>query len=177
MIFCQDNPHFPDQPKGMQAVLLECGFLVQHLQGKCKKCEPDSLDCCCKRIIEQQADFKEQQSLVQEVIEVAGHLCIFLLKFHRELNFIEYFWGVVKKYLCEHCDYTFKTLKKNMLEALDSINIQTIQWWEHQMQRWMDAYRNGMETWAAQIHIQNYSSKNYKSHRCIPEQVARAFDQ
>ena len=108
---------------------------------------------------------------------MAGHLCIFLPKFHCELNFIEYFWGVVKKYLHEHCDYTFETLKKNMPEALDSINIQTIQWWEHQMQRWMDAYRNGMETWAAQIHIQNYSSKNYKSHRCIPEQVARAFDQ
>jgi hypothetical protein len=74
-------------------------------------------------------------------------------KFHCELNFIEYFWGVVKKYLCEHCDYTFETLKKNMPEALDSINMQTIQWWEHWMQRWMDAYQNGMETQAAQIHI------------------------
>ncbi len=37
--------------------------------------------------------------LVQEVIEAAGHLCIFLPKFHCELNFIEFFWGWVKRYL------------------------------------------------------------------------------
>ena len=33
----------------------------------------------------------EQKSSVQEVIEAAGHLCIFLPKFHCELNFIEFF--------------------------------------------------------------------------------------
>ena len=32
------------------------------------------------------------KSLVQEVIEAAGHICIFLPKFHCELNFIEFFW-------------------------------------------------------------------------------------
>ena len=153
MVFPQDDPHFPDQPKGMCVVLLEHGLPVQHLRGKCKKCEPGSFDCCCKQIIEQQANFKEQRSLVQEVIEAAGHLCIFLPKFHCKLNFIEYFWGVVKKYLHEHCDYTFETLKKNMLEALNSVNLQTIRQWEHRMQRWMYAYWNGMETRAAQIHI------------------------
>jgi len=35
-----------------------------------------------------------------------GHLCIFLPKFHCELNFIKFFWGVVKKYLYNNCDYT-----------------------------------------------------------------------
>jgi hypothetical protein len=39
----------------------------------------------------------EQRSLLQEVIEAAGHF--FLPKFHGELNFIEFFWGMVKKYL------------------------------------------------------------------------------
>jgi hypothetical protein len=53
-----------------------------------------------------------QKSLVQEVIESAGHFCLFLPKFHCELNFIEYFWGMVKKYLRDNCDYTFDTLKK-----------------------------------------------------------------
>jgi hypothetical protein len=38
-----------------------------------------------------QPDFQQQKSLVQEVIEAAGHLCILLPKFHCELNFIEFF--------------------------------------------------------------------------------------
>ena len=58
-----------------------------------------------------QPDFEEQKSLVQETIEAAGHLCIFLLKFYCELNFIEFFWEAVKKYLQEHCDYTYNGLR------------------------------------------------------------------
>jgi hypothetical protein len=33
-------------------------------------------------------------SLKQETIKGLGHLCLFLLKFHCELNFIEFFWGL-----------------------------------------------------------------------------------
>jgi hypothetical protein len=77
-----------------------------------------------------QPDFKEQKSLVQEVIEAAGHLCIFLLKFHCELNFIEFFWEVVKKYLGDNCNYTFATLKENMPKALESVCLSTIRLWE-----------------------------------------------
>ena len=79
--------------------------------------------------------------MVQEVIEDAGHLCIFLPKYHCELNFIEFFWGAVKRYLREHCDYSFNTLKVNMPLALSSVSVQTIRRWEHRMKRWMQAYR------------------------------------
>jgi hypothetical protein len=53
---------------------------------------------------------------------------------------------MVKKYLRNNCDYTFDTLKENMLKALASVNIVTIWRWEHRMVRWMDAYRAGLET-------------------------------
>jgi transposase len=68
-------------------------------------------------------NFQEQQSLVQEVIKAARHMCIFLPKFHCELNFIEFFWGAVKQYLREHCDYTFTTLQENLLKALVSVDL------------------------------------------------------
>lgn len=55
-------------------------------------CEVSVTDCCACHLLGIQPDFKEQQSLVQEVIEAAGHECIFLPKFHWELNFIEFFW-------------------------------------------------------------------------------------
>ncbi|KZT08516.1 uncharacterized protein LAESUDRAFT_736015 [Laetiporus sulphureus 93-53] len=40
-----------------------------------------------------------------------------------ELNPIEFFWGAVKKYLCDNCDYTFKTLQENLPNALTSVDL------------------------------------------------------
>jgi len=79
--------------------------------------------CCNKRVLEVQPDFQQQKSYIQEVIENAGHLCIFLPKFHCELNFIEWFWGKVKKYLQDNCDGTFNTLKTNMPSAMQSVTV------------------------------------------------------
>lgn len=132
--------------------------------------------CCLKQILKLQDDFQEQKLLVQEVIEAAGHLCIFLLKFHCELNYIEFFWGLVKKYFCDNCDYTFKTLKENMPKALASAKLSTVQLWEQWIYRWMEAYRSDLGTADAQVQVQKFSSTKYKSHRCIPEGIATSLD-
>ena len=95
MIFPLDHPQFSDQPKGMKQVLIEHELFHNKLKMKCKECTSNT--CCARRILECQPDFKSQRSLVQEVIEDAGHLCIFLPKFHCELNPIEFFWGAVKQ--------------------------------------------------------------------------------
>ncbi|KAJ7599763.1 hypothetical protein C8J56DRAFT_1072391 [Mycena floridula] len=167
-------------PKGMQKVLEERGLLTPNLKFQCgsalTKCDADAVACCGRRIMELQPDFIQQRSLVQEVIEARGHLCIFLPKFHCELNFIEFFWGAVKKYLRKNCDYTFPTLKANMPEALKSVELVTIRKWEFRMARWIDAYRSGMDAKSAQIQVKAFSSRKYTSHRRIPEHVARSFD-
>jgi hypothetical protein len=72
---------------------------------------------------------------------------------------------MVKKYLRDHCDYTFNTLKENMPKALASVPLQTIR-----------AYRSGLGTKDAQIQVRQFSSTTYKSHRRIPDTVASAFD-
>ena len=90
-------------------------------------------------------------------------------------NFIEIFWGAVKKYL-HNCDYTFKTLKENMPKELATVQLCTIHLWEHQMYWWMEAYRAGLGTNAAQLQVKKFSSHKYKSHRRIPETVACALD-
>ena len=56
-------------------------------------------DCCLTKLLSQQADFKEQLNMLEEVIEKAGHICLFLPKFHCELNPIEMLWGYVKRYI------------------------------------------------------------------------------
>ena len=144
----------------------------------CKKpnCDPDATACHTTRILSQQPDFREQKSLVQEVIEAAGHICIFLPKFHCELNFIEFFWGAMKKYLGEHCDYTYSGLQKNIPDALKLVDVLTIRKWEHRMIRCMDAYREGKGTKEAQIQVKKFGTHKQKSHWQVGETVARAFD-
>jgi hypothetical protein len=177
MNFPANHAEYPNEPKGIKAVLTERGLYQQYLRGKCQnKCKVDATDCCNKHILELQPDFRNQKSLIQEVIEAAGHLCLFLPKFHRELNFIEYFWGMVKKYLRDNCDYTFDTLKENMPKALASVPLHTIRRWEHRMYRWMEAYRSGLGTKDAQLQVWMFSSTKYKSHRHIPDTVASTFD-
>jgi hypothetical protein len=132
MVYPSNHPDHPDMQKGVKAVLVKHGLWQQQLQGKCKKaCKPDADACCNKCILDHQPDFCEQKSLVQETIEAAGHLCLFLPKFHCELNFIEFFWGMVKKYFYDNCNYTFDTLKENLLKALHSVHIHIIHKWEH----------------------------------------------
>ena len=177
MVFPADHPDFPNMPKGMKQVLHERGIDTQGLKMLCKeKCHNEATSCCATCTLESQPDFQAQKSLVQEVIEAAGHLCIFLPKFHCELNFIEFFWGAVKRYLCTNCDYTFETLKKNLPLALASVNIRTIRRWEHRMIRWMDAYRAGLGAKEADMRVKAFSSRKYASHRRVPERVAQRFD-
>jgi hypothetical protein len=99
MNFPANHPTYPNKPKGMKAVLEEHSLWTVGLLMDCKTCDLMATHCCAKHILDLQPDFVAQTSLVQEVIMTAGHLCIFLLKFHCELNFIEFFWGAVKKYL------------------------------------------------------------------------------
>ena len=168
---CRDSNE-PLQPKGMQMVLEERGLWPRGgLRLKCPKnsCNPEVTACCATHLISVQPDFIEQKSLVQETIENAGHLCFFLPKFHCKLNFIEFFWGAVKKYLCKHCDYSYDGLRANLPDALASVDISTIRKWEHRMIRWMDAYRGGKDAKEAQIQVKKFSSRKYISHHRIPE--------
>ena len=152
---------------------MQCKRVKDGSRGKCKT---GATECCARHILDFQPDFQDQQSLIQEIIEAAGHLCIFLPKFHCELNFIEFFWGAVKKYLRAHCDYTFTTLQENMPTALASVPIETIRKWEHRMIRWMEAYQSGLGAKEAQIQVKRFSSRCYTFHRRIPESVAAQFD-
>jgi hypothetical protein len=57
---------------------------------------PDDEWCCMHRILVLQDDFRSEKPLVQSIIEDAGHVCLFLPRFHCELNPIEMLWGYGK---------------------------------------------------------------------------------
>jgi hypothetical protein len=76
--------------KGLKTTLEERGFDVSGLRAKCKPvCAVDSQQCCMARLLSQQDDFKNQASMLELLIRSKGHECIFLPKFHCELNPIE----------------------------------------------------------------------------------------
>lgn len=59
---------------------------------------PDVSDewCCMYRVLALQEDFRLEKPLIQLLIEEAGHVCLFLPRFHCELNPIEMLWGYGK---------------------------------------------------------------------------------
>ena len=78
------------QPKGLQQVLEERGFNVQKLCVKCSPiCPWENEACCMACLLSKQDDFTNQPSMLETLIKDAGHKCIFLPKFHCELNPIE----------------------------------------------------------------------------------------
>jgi len=78
------------EAKGLKQVLEERGFDITGLVAKCSPVCPFENDgCCMARLLSKQDDFRLQTSLLQQKLETKGHKCIFLPKFHCELNPIE----------------------------------------------------------------------------------------
>ena len=124
------------------------------------------MDCCARRFLSEQPDFKEQKGWIQETIEARGHKVLFYPKFHCELNFIEYYWATIKSYACQHCNYTFKGLKETVPHALASVDLMNVRKFARRAQRYMDAYPKGLTQTQAE-----YMVKQYRSHRRIPDTV------
>ena len=109
-------------------------------------------------------------------IEAACHSCIFLPKFHCELIPVEFFWGMVKKYLRGYCDYTFDALKENMPKACSSANHSQAGALDVPLDGGLQVRTGHKGTKNVQVQVHKFSSATYKSHRCIPDAVASAFD-
>lgn len=78
------------EPKGLASVLTERGFNIKNIKAKCKPvCPIENTDCCLARLLSNQDDFKNQVSMLEELVKQRGHEIIFLPKFHCELNPIE----------------------------------------------------------------------------------------
>ncbi|KIY60956.1 hypothetical protein CYLTODRAFT_447875 [Cylindrobasidium torrendii FP15055 ss-10] len=122
MVYGPGKGKLSNQPKGMKAVLEERGLWSPHLKMRCAT-----------------GDNRGGWPSLHSAPQV-----------HCELNFIEFFWGAVKRYLRENCDYTFETLKLNMPKALAHIGINTIRKWEMRTIRWCKAYRSGLDAKDAQ---------------------------
>ena len=126
--------------KGMALILAErgvhnarklklvCVSTDMQLQG----CLPDSTNCCARRTMMNQPDMIAQKSILQTLAKSEGCAVMYLPKYHCKLNPIKQCWGVAK---CKYQDCPTSSLpadlKKNMLAALDSVDLKLIRWYVH----------------------------------------------
>lgn len=95
-------------------------------------------------VLASQPDFLHQKSLVQELIERAGHACLFLPKFHPELNPLERVWGAAKRYQRNHPPRSVKGLRRLIPKALASVQPQSIRAFFELADAWAEVYRKNL---------------------------------
>jgi hypothetical protein len=175
MVYPADHPTFASLPKGMLAVVEERGLLPverSKLLQKCKQCKLKEVrhssitDCCLDRILSLESDFSNEKSALRDLVENRGHMCLFLPKFHCELNPIELAWGASKASCRQDCDYSFPKLKERVPVALDAIEITTIRRWFRLTERFADAYKKGLTG-----RLADFATRKYHSHRRLPATV------
>ena len=124
-------------------------------------CRPEG-QCCARKILAAERDFREQKGRLQEEIEARGHKVIFYPKFHCELNPIEPYWCKAKWYTRENCDYSLEGLRQTVPEALASVEQKTICGFFNRPMRITEAYRDGL-----QYGCEEFQNRVYKAHRRI----------
>ena len=129
--------------------------------------------CCLEFLLSEQPDFQAQQNAIQEPILSRGHYCIFLPKYHPELNFIERYWSRVKWYARQKCDQTKAGLRTATDEALSekACDLALIRRYSRTAWRWVDAYRRGLDGVLA-----CWAVRKSKCHRFVTDAVDREVD-
>ena len=182
----------PDTPPPpavrVEAVEVEVGRLVDNT-------------CCCRHLLSAQPDFASECSALQHGVESrvslertfepftstsntvnsARHLCIFLPKFHCELNWIERYWGAAKAYARKHCLYTLTGLRETVPLALsqdlaevpaDGVPVASIykqRRWARISRQYMCEYRKGANACDA---IKLVALKRSSRHRDVNDRRA-----
>ena len=121
----EDHVH-AGQFKGMATILAERGYDVKKRKAQCGKkfsnCPEGSTDCCCHRMLFNEPDFKNVDSILEADAKAWGFQILFLPKFHCELNFNEQCWGHAKRrYQIFPPSSKESDLERNVLQALDEV--------------------------------------------------------
>jgi hypothetical protein len=182
----------PDsRPKGLERVLTERGFDVRKICAKCAPvCPFENSDCCMACLLSKQDDFANQESMLETLIKKAGHECIFLPKFHCELNPIEMvcnifllikvnllvstsikYWGWVKYRYRESPKQSFAQAKEVALQYLNVCPTNVIRQFINRSWRFMSAYRKGLTSNAAA-----WAVRKQKQHRQISNTAMMLID-
>ncbi len=97
-----------------------------------------------RETLAEHADFRNEKSMIEQILTERGHIPCFLPKFHPELNPIERVWAQLKRFTKGHCKYTFPSLRKNIPLAYDSVSVENIQNHFRKVRHYMFCYLEGL---------------------------------
>jgi hypothetical protein len=130
-----DSHELAGQFKGMATLLEERGFQnVKSKKAQCGKkfmdCPEGPATCCCRRIMYNQPDFMNVESLLEITVKARGFKVLFLPKFHCELSFLEQCWRYAKRHYRMFPPSTKEEdLEKNVIEALEAVPLIVMRRW------------------------------------------------
>lgn len=117
-----------------------------------------------------------QESALAEVVKGAGHIFELYPKFHCETNWIERYWGAVKREARLNYEYTLSALRVNLpvfcdrVSPVDAVPIK-IRRFHNRCWRYIDAYSkldssgNPNTYNAASALVDKFTSRKMTSHR------------
>ena len=141
-------------PKGLKCILIERGVNVRGMKLEDMRQE-----------IASHPDFRDEHPEIHSFLKRKGHACIFLPKFHCELNPIEKCWAQAKRYTRAHTNYTIQRLRLIVPDGLDSVSIENIKNYFRKSRNYMFAYMEGYAGGGElETQIKKYK-KIYKSHQ------------
>jgi hypothetical protein len=150
--------NLPDgRPKGAALVLEERGYNTRGM-----KLEE------MRAILADHDDFKNEKCRVDRFLSNICHTCVFIPKFHCELNPIERVWAQSKRYTRAYCDYTIGSLRRSIPLGLKSVSKENIANYVHRCRNYMFAYLEGSAVGQElEEKIKFYKSASYTSHRRV----------
>jgi hypothetical protein len=156
--------------KGMAVILEERGYGdMSKKRAECKNfaCAPGATDCCCRRILYNEHDFANVETILQMFCRARGYTVLFLPKFHCELNFIEQCWGRAKTVYRTYPESSREdVLEANTVRALESIPLSMMRKFATRSTRFADAYCRGLNGRQAA-----WASRKYRGHRVLPNNI------
>ncbi|CAB1098726.1 unnamed protein product [Ectocarpus sp. CCAP 1310/34] len=97
---------------------------------------------------------------VEQIFKEAGHVCIFLPKYHPELNAIERYWGSIKHVLRLHCEISLTHMLEILRGAMSGVPLDHIRAWSRVVWLYVEAYDDGLEGY-----LKDREAKEWHTHR------------